>query len=129
MVEGVAEREFLPLLSTQKMDNHSQECMCWGHSDASISTKLTKDKHRLAKVVATHPDAHGVVRTVTVALRDLRKSQKEARNQAKAPQTDMVVGVQRLVVLLPIEESWNNGLTSVTRQMTLLEVYALQISY
>ena len=75
--------------------------------------KLTKDKHRLAKVVATHPDAHGVVRTVTVALRDLRKSQKEARNQAKAPQTDMVVGVQRLVVLLPIEESWNNGLTSV----------------
>ena len=75
--------------------------------------KLAKNKHRLAKVVATHPDAHGTVRTVTVALRDLKKAQKEKSNEAKAPQTQMVVGVQRLVVLLPIEESWEKGLASL----------------
>ena len=47
---------------------------------------------------------------MTVALRDLRRARTEKRTEAKAPQTQITVGVQRLVVLLPIEESWHGGL-------------------
>ena len=74
--------------------------------------QLGKDKFRLGKVLDTHPDAHNVVRTVTIGLRDHRKTKKEKKHEAKAPQTTMKVGIQRLVVLLPIEETWKHGLTS-----------------
>ena len=68
---------------------------------------MGRDKFRVAIVNAVHPDNHGVVRTVTVGLRDNRKSRREKRNEAKTPQTQMTVGIQRLVVLLPVDETWN----------------------
>ena len=68
---------------------------------------MGKDQYRLAKVTQTHPDINNVVRTVTFALRDGRKSK-----DAKMPLTNMRVGVQRLVVLLPIEEVWQQGLVT-----------------
>ena len=72
--------------------------------------KVANNTQRLAKVTEVHPDKYGAVRTVTVALRDLRRARTEKRTKAKAPQTQITVGVQRLVVLLPIEESWHGGL-------------------
>ena len=72
--------------------------------------QLGKDKYRVAKVVSIHPDVHNKVRTVTIALRNLKKSRKEGPTQFRAPQIEMTVGVQRLVVLLPVEEIWHQGL-------------------
>ena len=71
---------------------------------------LGKSKYRIAKVVKIHPDPHNNVRTVTIALRDRTKARKELPEIANAPQTEMIVGVQRLVVLLPVEEIWEQGL-------------------
>ena len=73
--------------------------------------QVGKDKFRLGKITQVHPDRHGLVRTVTVSLRDLKKARKEKRNEVKAPQTAMTVGIQRLVVLLPVEENWVKGLS------------------
>ena len=74
--------------------------------------KLGKDKYRLAKVVETDPDNEGHVRTVTITLRDLKKTRKEKPNESNTPPAEMTVGVQRLVVLLPVEENWVAGLTT-----------------
>ena len=68
--------------------------------------QLGKDTFRLGKITAVHPDVHGIVRTVTISLRNLR------RTKGNNPPTTMTVGIQRLVVLLPIEETWNQGLLS-----------------
>ena len=73
---------------------------------------LGKDKYRLAKVLEVHPDNHGHVRTVTIGIRDLRKARSEQPQQATAPQTQMTVAVQRLVVLLPVNETWPGGLAN-----------------
>ena len=72
--------------------------------------QVGKDTFRLGKITEVHPDVHNVVRTVTVSIRNLRKVKKENRNNVSAPQTTMTVGVQRLVVLLPVEETWSQGL-------------------
>ena len=74
--------------------------------------QVGKDKFRLGKITQVHPDKHNIVRTVTVSLRDLKKTRREGRNEAKVPQTTIVVGIQRLVVLLPVEEIWAKGLSS-----------------
>ena len=72
--------------------------------------QLTKDRFRIAKVSAVHPDRHGNVRTATVELRDLKRSKKESHNQITTPTVPMTVAVQRLVVLLPVDECWKEGL-------------------
>ena len=56
--------------------------------------QLTKDRFRLAKVTAVHPDRHGNVRTATVELRDLRRAKKEPHNKITTPTVPMVVAVQ-----------------------------------
>ena len=72
--------------------------------------QLTKDKFRVAKVTDVHPDKHGNVRTATVELRDLKRTRKEHPNQINTPTVPMTVGVQRLVVILPADETWSEGL-------------------
>ena len=72
--------------------------------------KFGKDRYRLAKVTKIHPDKHKQVRTVTISLRDHKKANREPPNQVRTPQVEMVVGVQRLVVILPCHESWKGGL-------------------
>ena len=62
-----------------------------------------KADYRLARVLKVHPDAHKVVRTVTVGFR------KTNRNEATLPYVpkplqEMELGVQRLVVICPKEE-------------------------
>ena len=72
--------------------------------------QLGKDKFNLAKVTNVHPDKHNIIRTVTVSLLDSRRARNEKSNESKAPQKSMIVGVQRLVVILPVEEIWSGGL-------------------
>ena len=62
-----------------------------------------KPEYRLCRVVKTHPDMHGDVRTVDVQTykRDVRDKKKPYRYKEPDIQT---VGVQRLCLVLPVEE-------------------------
>ena len=68
--------------------------------DRKYSTSL----YRLARVLVVHPDVHGTVRTVTIGLRDNKGKSMEQWNRCSTLLVEMVVGVQRLVVVLPTEE-------------------------
>ena len=72
---------------------------------------LGSSKYRLARISQVHPDKHGKVRTVTIRLRNLRKARAESATNNRAGTTEMIVAVQRLVVILPIGEEWNGGLS------------------
>jgi hypothetical protein len=64
------------------------------------TSKFSKPSWRACKVLHTHPDKHGVVRTVTVGLR--RKSSGEGREQYRPRSlAEMVIGVQRLAITVP----------------------------
>ena len=66
--------------------------------------KFSRQKYRLARVTALHPDGCGRVRTVTVGLRNRAKAVGEAPEECRAGLTSLKVPVQRLVVILPWEE-------------------------
>ena len=59
--------------------------------------KLGPGSFRLAKVTALHPDNDGVTRTVTIAMRS-RRRRKESQLE------EVQMAIQRLIVILPIEE-------------------------
>ena len=59
--------------------------------------KLGPGTFRLARVSAVQPDEEGDVRTVTIQVRS-------RRNVRKTVMEDIRMAVQRLCVLLPIEE-------------------------
>ena len=69
--------------------------------------KMTKADYRLARVTAVHPDPHGVVRTVTVSMRP-RDSRERVSDRPpflpNKPLVELRLGVQRVVVILPVEE-------------------------
>ena len=75
--------------------------------------KYTKGTYRLARVIKTHPGEDGVVRTVTVGYRQRNareKVDKSSPNFMKnKPLTELRLGVQRLVVVLPMEEQEEGG--------------------
>ena len=59
--------------------------------------RIGPGEYRLARVSQLHPDSEGVVRTVTVAVK--------ARRRRKSLHTEKIrMAVQRLCVLLPLEE-------------------------
>ena len=66
--------------------------------------KYGKDLYRLARVLRVKPDEHGRARTVVVGVRDLRKAAREKPEKCSAGLREMEVGVQRVVVILPMEE-------------------------
>ena len=70
--------------------------------------KVSKDKYRLARVQEIHPDSKGVVRTVTIGLRP-RHAKEGALPYRHKPLTEFVVGIQRLIVILPQEEQAVSG--------------------
>ena len=72
--------------------------------------KLGKPDFRLAKVVRTMPDEDGVVRTVEIAMRSRRGRSREKPGVCLLPMEKATMAVQRLVVLLPVEECWARGL-------------------
>ena len=61
-------------------------------------------RYRLGRVVDTHPDNHGITRTVTVAVRDRKGLDKEPASVCRTTKAIVRTGVQRIVVLLPVEE-------------------------
>ena len=67
-------------------------------------SKYSQARYRLARVMQTFPDHHGVVRTVEIAVRDRRGLQNEPIKKCRTAKDLMRVGVQRLVVILPKEE-------------------------
>ena len=68
------------------------------------STKYTAPSYRLCKVVGVKTGEDGQVRSCEVALRPRRKGEdQEERHQHKKLAT-LTVGVQRIAVILPMEE-------------------------
>ena len=70
-----------------------------------FDSKISKCRFRLARVVKVHPDDSGVVRTVTICLR--QRHVKEQPLPYRTKKTEFAVTVQRLVVIIPIEEQVN----------------------
>ena len=65
--------------------------------------KVGKGIYRLGRVLATHPDEHGVVRTVTVGMRKVDKREKLLPYVPK-PLSEIRLGIQRIAVIWPVEE-------------------------
>ena len=96
-------RVAFPLLAPRRRWQQQRRNLCEGDIVLlKYDKKLGPVKFRLARVLAVHPDLHGVVRTVTVGLKDQRR--KERWNRCGGNLVEMPVGVQRLVVVLPMEE-------------------------
>ena len=76
------------------------------------------NKFKLAMVKEVFPDTHGVVRTVTVAMRGQHKREPLLPYKSK-PLREMTIGVQRLVVFLPKEEQGEFNETSEDKEMKL----------
>ena len=74
--------------------------------------KLGKPEFRLARVIRTLPDEEGNVRTVELALHTRRGRSREPAERCRLPMEKVTMAVQRLAVILPVEESWERGLTS-----------------
>ena len=72
--------------------------------------KLGKDKFRLARISEVVPDGHGRVRTVVADIRDKRKAVRERTEVCRAGLMQIRLPIQRLVVVLPYGEEWNQGL-------------------
>ena len=74
------------------------------------ATPLGKKEYRLGLVKAIFPDSEGVVRTVRVGLLSRRR---RARVSVQGPMLteEVIMAVQRLAVILPVEETWEKGVT------------------
>ena len=68
------------------------------------AAKYSADRYRLARVLDLHPDKHGVVRTVSVGLRNARKAGAARQDLNRAGLVVMQTPVQRLVLILPASE-------------------------
>ena len=86
--------------TTWKKEFRSVEVGDIGH--IVYKSSLGQSAFRLCRVSSTSPDAHGVVRTLTVSFRPRHRAEQGPRYTAKDP-VEMVIGVQRFSCLLPIE--------------------------
>ena len=64
--------------------------------------KLGKGQYKLGRVLRTHPDPHGRVRTVTVGVR--ARGKDNDLPYIPKPLDEHKLGVQRVAVICPIEE-------------------------
>ena len=75
--------------------------VCFLHYSGNL-----KDDYRLVRIVKTHPDKNGLVRTVTVSYRRRDRREKPA-DYKKKPLVEENVAVQRLSVLLSAKDQLN----------------------
>ena len=68
--------------------------------------KFTKHKYRLGRVTDVKMDSRGMVRTVVVAQRNLRRCARESSDRCKAGQVLTLVPVHRVAIILPSSETW-----------------------
>ena len=66
--------------------------------------KVAKPTYRLARVLTAKPDDKGDVRTVVVGYRPRHVADRKKRTYVAKPLEELVAPVQRLVVLLAVEE-------------------------
>ena len=66
--------------------------------------KIGKGDYKLGHIIATHPDTHGVVRTVTVGLRLRGKDKENPLTYVPKALDELRLGVQRVAVICPVEE-------------------------
>ena len=69
----------------------------------SYTSKVSAPSYRYGRVLQVHPDKHGVVRNVTVATKS-RRVREKPRALVSTKLEEQYVPVQRLVMLLPVEE-------------------------
>ena len=64
---------------------------------------MGKGVYKLGRVLKVHPDAHGVVRTITVGM---RRSDVREPTLPYVPKAldEIKLGVQRVAVICPVEE-------------------------
>ena len=74
--------------------------------------------YRMCKILAVKKSADGLVRTVTVGLRDRRKKSKTLTDW-HAPLVELDVGVARVVLLKAAEESEGGGEVSADDEVPL----------
>ena len=74
--------------------------------------KLGAADFRLAKVLEVMPDQDGMVRSVVIGMRRRRGAAREAATVCKQGLDTMVMGIQRLVVIQPVEEQWSEGVST-----------------
>ena len=67
-------------------------------------SKVASPVYRYGKVLFVHPDRHGVVRNATVGTRSRRGKQEDGADYTSRKLDHQMVPVQRLVMLLPVEE-------------------------
>ena len=71
------------------------------------ASKVAAGDFRLARIVEVHPDPHNVTRTVTVAMRPRDSREKvspEPPHLLPKEPVKLRLGVQRIAVILPVEE-------------------------
>ena len=71
------------------------------------ASKVGKGDYRLARVSEVRPDVHGIVRTVTVKMRPRDARERvldDPPHLAPKPPVELALGVQRICVVLPVEE-------------------------
>ena len=66
-------------------------------------SKVSAPTYRYGRVQQVHPDKHGVVRNVTVSTKS-RRAREKPRELISTKLEHQMVPVQRLVMLLPVEE-------------------------
>ena len=67
-------------------------------------------EYRLARVVEASPDRRGHVRTVKIAMRDRARGRGEPLDRLRGGTTTIQMAVQRLAVILPVDEDWGGDL-------------------
>ena len=66
--------------------------------------KYSRDRYKLARVLASHPDECGRVRTLTVGFRVATRPLTEDMTATDVRLKELRVPAQRLVLILPVEE-------------------------
>ena len=66
--------------------------------------KFSQPRYRLARIVKVLPDEHGIVRSCVVAMRPRREGETGDKKYKHKPAEELTLGVQRIAVLLPVEE-------------------------
>ena len=67
-------------------------------------SKVAAPTYRYGRVLSVEPDSHGVVRSVTVGTRSRRGKEEKSGDYQPRHLDRQLVPVQRLVMLLPVEE-------------------------
>ena len=76
--------------------------------------QVGKGVYRLARVMRALPDSNNVVRTVVIGLRKRRGAKREASNKCKVGLEEVPMAVQRLVVVQPATEKWEDDIVCPT---------------